>query len=67
MLVLYRLYTDRHSNFGSRVTLLVHPLSINVVGVGSLDASRETVSVALIGVLLLSLTLISANRSLLKV
>ena len=45
----------------------MHPLGINVVGVGNLDTSCETVSTALIGVLLLSLTLISAERSLLEV
>lgn len=45
----------------------MHPLSIDVVGTGSLDTSRKTVSIALIGILLLSLTLVSANRSLLKV
>ena len=45
----------------------MHPLGIDVVGIGNLDTSYETVSTALIGILLLSLTLISAERSLLKV
>lgn len=45
----------------------MYPLSINIVGVGNLDTSYETASAALIGILLLSLTLISAERSLLKV
>ena len=45
----------------------MHPLGIDVVGAGSPDASRETVGAALIGVPLLSLTLISADGSLLEV
>ena len=45
----------------------MHPLGINIVGIGNLDTSYEIVSVALIGILLLSLTLISTERSLLKV
>ena len=45
----------------------MHPLSIDVVGARSPDTSCKTVGVALIGVPLLSLTLISANGSLLKV
>ena len=45
----------------------MHPLGINVVGTGNLDTSYKIVSAALIGIPLLSLTLISAERSLLKV
>ena len=45
----------------------MHPLGIDVVGAGNPDTSCETVGAALIGVPLLSLTLISAERSLLKV
>ena len=45
----------------------MHPLGIDVVGVGNPDTSCETASTALIGILLLSLTLISTERSLLKV
>jgi hypothetical protein len=38
-----------------------------MVGIGSLDTGRETVSIALIGIPLLSLTLISTDGSLLEV
>ena len=45
----------------------MHPLGIDVVGARSPDTGRETVGAALIGVPLLSLTLISADGSLLEV
>ena len=45
----------------------MHPLGIDVVGAGNPDTSCETASAALIGIPLLSLTLISAERSLLEV
>jgi hypothetical protein len=45
----------------------VHPLGIDMVGARNPDTSCETVGAALIGVPLLSLTLISAERSLLEV